>query len=169
MYVFVCRAMNGQVDLTKRFNTWLFDVVLGKPSVPPGAMPKYSVVDSPKAYYVLPLHPDKSRPIEFDWPAMISSLKSGLIYRKKVNFFGGFAKLEAGDIECDLEALNPGEIMMRNGKFSAEDLDDAMITCAHNGMPCFVTSILKQINGSSCFPSADSPGCLTYADYYASK
>lgn len=155
------------MDLTKRFNTWLFDVALGKPPIVPGAVPKLN--ESPKGYYVLPLQPSKSGPVEFDWPAVNSSLTSGLIYRKKINFFGGFAKLEAADIECDRTALSPGEIILRNGKFFEEDLDDAMITCAHNGMPCYVTSISKHLNGSSCFPSGDSIGCQSYADYYALK
>ncbi|CAM6111398.1 unnamed protein product [Calypogeia fissa] len=169
-----CVALDpDQVDLAKRFNTWLFDVVLGKPPVSSGAMPilsKSDFVDSPKGYYVLPLQPNNmSGPAEFDWSVVISSLTSGLIYRKKVNFFGGFAKLESGDIDFDRGALEPGEIIMRNGNFTAEELDDAIITCAHNGMPCYVSAISKHINGGSRFPSADSAGSPTYADYYASK
>lgn len=163
-------GMDWQVDLVKRFNTWLFNVVLGKPPIPTGAVTKSNFVDSPKGYYVLPLKPNScSRLAEFDWPLVISSLTSGLIYRKKVHFFGGFAKLEAGDMDCDGPALKPGEMIMRNGKFTEEDLDDAMITCAHNGMPCYVMTISKHINGTSDFPCAESTGSLTYADYYASK
>lgn len=157
------------MDLTKQFNTWLFDVVLGKLAVSPEPLSEYNVVDSSKTYYVLPLHRDERRSIEIDWSIMISSLKAELSYGSKIRLWGGLPNLEGGEMESDLEALNLDKIVMRNGTFSIMDLDDAMITSPHSGMPCFVISILKHINGSSCFQSAENPGSLTYTDYYASK
>ncbi|KAG6554942.1 hypothetical protein Mapa_003526 [Marchantia paleacea] len=156
-----------QLDLTKRFNAWLFNVVLGKPPFPAGSTPKY--IDSPKGYYILPLMDNSEHVVDFDWTVVESALISGMIYRKKVKFFGGFAKLEAADIDCDVTDLKPGQLILRNGRFSEGDLDDAMITCAHNGMPCYVTAISEHLNGWSCFPSSDNIRSQSYADYYASK
>ncbi|KAL3691781.1 hypothetical protein R1sor_005432 [Riccia sorocarpa] len=155
-----------QMDVIKRFNSWLFSVVLGKAAIPEESSKGYT--DSPKRYYVLPLR-DGSSAAEFDWFTIESALSSGMTYRKRVKFMGGFAKLEALDFDCATGETKPGEMMLRNGRFFEKDLDDAMITCAHNGMPCHVSAISTNVTGYSCFPVDGNSAGQSYAEYFISK
>ncbi|KAL2622282.1 hypothetical protein R1flu_002487 [Riccia fluitans] len=154
------------LDVIKRFNAWLFSMVLGKASFPTESTKGF--VDSLKGYYVLPLK-DGGHALHFDWLMVESALYSGMSYRKKVKFFGRFAKLEVADIDWGTAETKLGEVLLRNGRFPKEDLDDAMITCAHNGMPCYVSAISENVTGCSWFPADDNSQSQSYAEYYASN
>lgn len=152
----------------KKFNIWLFHLALGKCF----AVPKVSG-EGTKNYYILPCKPIVNDVVPspeqlIDWQQMEVAVKSSLLYRSKVHFFGGYATLDPQDIRCD-RVLEAGELRMQNGIFHEHELEDALVTCANNGLPCYIYGVLHGITGSSLCPQPAGRIPMTYSEYHIQK
>lgn len=135
-------------------------------------MPKVSG-EGIKNYYILPCKPIVNDIVPdpehlIDWQEMEIAVRSSLLYRSKVHFFGGYATLEAQDTRSD-RALLAGELRMQNGIFPEHDLEDALVTCANNGLPCYIYGVLHDLSGSSVCPQPAGRIPMTYSEYYIQK
>ena len=170
IYVLTSKLLR-QVELVRKFNIWLFHLALGKCfSLPTVAG------EGLKNYYILPCQPFgnafiKSPEELIDWHAVETAVGSSLLYRRKVHYFGGYSvKLETGDLGGDHPPRDDGRLRMRNGTFGENDLQDAVVTCANNGLPCYIAGIMHDLNGSSTInPQSAGPAPITYSEFYVRK
>lgn len=158
----------GQVEVVKKFNIWLFHLALGKCF----ALPKVSG-EGTKNYYILPcklitndIVPSPEELI--DWQDVEVAVNSCLLYRSKVHFFNGYAKLDSQDTRSD-HVPEVGVLRMRNGIFQEHDLEDALVTCANNGLPCYIYGILHDLSGYSVCPQPAGRIPMTYSEHYIQK
>ncbi|XP_024363925.1 endoribonuclease Dicer homolog 1 isoform X2 [Physcomitrium patens] len=164
-YCGVLNVSPEKVETVKKFNIWLFHLAMGKCF----ALPKVSG-EGKKNYYVLPCKPITGDTVPspeelVDWHVVEIAITSSLLYRRKVPFFGGYATLDCQNTQSN-EALDGGGLRMRNGIFQEHDLEDAVVTCANNGLPCFVSGILHDLSGSSFCSQSAGRKQISYSDYY---
>ena len=162
------RICCGQVEFVKKFNIWLFHLALGKCF----ALPKASG-EGTKNYYILPCKPITSDMVPspeqlIDWQDVEVAVNSSLLYRSKVHFFGGYATLDPQGTRSD-HVPEVGGLRMRNGTFQEHDLEDALVTCANNGLPCYIYDVLHDLSGSSMCPQPAGRIPMTYSELYIQK
>ncbi|KAG0622718.1 hypothetical protein M758_3G118600 [Ceratodon purpureus] len=167
-YCGVLNVSHDKVEIVKKFNIWLFHLALGKCF----ALPKVSG-EGNKNYYILPCKPItgnivSSPELLIDWQDVEVALNSSLLYRSKVHFFGGYATLDSQGNRSD-HAPEVSGLRMRNGTFQEHDLEDALVTCANNGLPCYIYDILHDLSGSSVCPQPAGRIPMTYSEHYIQK
>ena len=162
------RIFCGQVEVVKKFNIWLFHLALGKCF----ALSKVCG-EGTKNYYILPCQPIINDIVPspeqlIDWQNVEGAVNSGLLYRSKVHFFNGYATLDSQDT-CSDHIPEVGGLRMRNGIFQEHDLEDALVTCANNGLPCYIYGILHDLSGRSVCPQPAGRVPMTYSEHYIQK
>jgi hypothetical protein len=177
-------APKKQVQKMKKFSVWLFHLALGKCFTLPSTVKENG--DGPKHYYILPMLPEENNALSIaattttttttdviiDWSAVDMALTSSLVYRQKVVFFGGFSELMKANFHDDNsnESMMDGKLRMRNGIFGVEEFKDAVVTCANNGVPCYVAGIAFHRSSNSFVKSHSSKTSpMTYTQYYMEK
>lgn len=123
--------------------------------------------DGPKGYFVLPLSGSADG---IDWCAVNDALSSTVDGRRNSQHCRADQPAwDYADGDGNVEGeVGEGHLRMWNGNFSKEELKDAMVTCALNGMVFYVVGI-SDSDGWSSFPLKNSSVSMSYWEYYDEK